>query len=451
MEASQALRAPEVPIAAKEGADVSLAGRGSERPAPGAAQMLSDFFDNRAETRQSALAVKAMGMNEGERQYADGRLTALAGTDASKLRAWDGASEAEEKKSRRGMLGTSLLPSRYIKSCVDGMGMNLMWGIFTKPINTYQLGPDCPEDPRFRVMVTKTTPPVLMLELHALATFNMMDADTSQDIFFGMDAAIQLLKMPKALKDKPLGYLVQGAGPHFCPGGNPAPKLYPGHTYTTTVQFVGYLPFVRCRELAMPGIVALHGSLVGGGVAYSLNNPVRFGDHKSSACFGNLSRGAVPGMVLSSNIPQALGLAGAVDIYLTDSTYSASACVKAGYMHGLYGGIQQTKQEALKQVRRLAERPDAQRIVGIKPPLDIERFGVEGWCIDMAARLEGIFRNVGGSASEKEQKAAAEKAKIDADAKENAAPKQEDWNEWRARQAKPKKRPKRKAKPRPVG
>ncbi|CAJ1332904.1 unnamed protein product [Effrenium voratum] len=161
--------------------------------------------------------------------------------------------------------------------------------------------------------------------------------------------------------------------------------------------------------MGLPGICALHGSLVGGGVAYSLNNPVRFADNKASACFGNLSRGAVPGMVLSSNIPQALGLQGALDIYLTDNTYSSYACVKAGYLHGIQGSIQATKQEALKQARRLGQSPAGMRIVGIKPELDVERFGLEAWCIDLGARTEGVFRNVGAKGPkevEAEKKAA---------------------------------------------
>lgn len=37
---------------------------------------------------------------------------------------------------------------------------------------------------------------------------------------------------------------------------------------------------------------------------------------------------------------QALGLQGALDIYLTDSTYSTYACVKAGYLHGVQAGVE---------------------------------------------------------------------------------------------------------------
>lgn len=355
---------------------------------------------------------------------------------------WDGSLE----KGRRALLGAHLLPSRYSKVSTMGPGQALMWGISAKPINTVQYGPDCPEDSRHRVLITKTTPPVLLLELNAQATFNMMDPDTSQDILFGMDAVLQLLKSPKTMANgRPLAYVIQGSGPHFCPGGNPNPKLYPGHIALTINQYAGYLPFIRCREMAIPGICALHGSLVGGGVAYSLNNPVRFADSKASACFGNLSRGAVPGMVLSSNIPQALGLHGALDIYLTDSTYSTSACVKAGYLHGVQASIAAVKQEALKQARRLGQSPLGMRIVGIKPELDVERFGLEAWCIELGARTEGVFRNVGGKTrAEKEAEAkeeAAKKAAVDAE-----KPKQEDWNEWRRRQIQPKKRPKRRAK-----
>ncbi|CAE7412219.1 unnamed protein product [Symbiodinium microadriaticum] len=341
---------------------------------------------------------------------------------AEQLETWQ---DTEGKDRQRALLGQILLPSRYNKVSTMGPGQALMMGVATKPLNTVMYGPDCPEDSRHRVLVTKTAPPILLLELNAVATFNMMDPDTSQDIVFGMDAVNQLMKSPKALNGRPLAYVIQGSGPHFCPGGNPNPKLYPGHIPLTVNQYAGYLPFIRCREMALPGICALHGSLVGGGVAYSLNNPVRFADSKASACFGNLSRGAVPGMVLSSNIPQALGLHGALDIYLTDNTYSTYACVKAGYLHGVQGSIAGVKQEALKQARRLGQAPFGQRIVGIKPELDVERFGLEAWAIDLGARTEGVFRNVGAK-SPKEMEAEAKAKEREAKLAAEGGTKQED-------------------------
>ncbi|CAE7283840.1 unnamed protein product [Symbiodinium necroappetens] len=370
---------------------------------------------------------------------------------AEQLETWQ---DTEGKDRQRALLGQILLPSRYNKVSTMGPGQALMMGVATKPLNTVMYGPDCPEDSRHRVLVTKTAPPILLLELNAVATFNMMDPDTSQDIVFGMDAVNQLMKSPKALNGRPLAYVIQGSGPHFCPGGNPNPKLYPGHIPLTVNQPPGRKSMrVICpssdAEMALPGICALHGSLVGGGVAYSLNNPVRFADSKASACFGNLSRGAVPGMVLSSNIPQALGLHGALDIYLTDNTYSTYACVKAGYLHGVQGSIAGVKQEALKQARRLGQAPFGQRIVGIKPELDVERFGLEAWAIDLGARTEGVFRNVGAK-SPKEMEAEAKAKEREAKLAAEGGTKQEDWNEWRRRQIQPKKRPKRRAR-RPAG
>lgn len=44
-------------------------------------------------------------------------------------------------------------------------------------------------------------------------------------------------------------------------------------------------------------------------------------------------------LILTSTSSQALGLHGALDIYLTDSTYSTSACVKAGYLHGVQAAL----------------------------------------------------------------------------------------------------------------
>lgn len=35
------------------------------------------------------------------------------------------------------------------------------------------------------------------------------------------------------------------------------------------------------------------------------------------------------------------------------------------------------------------------QLAGIKPELDVERFGLEAWAIDLGARTEGVFRCLG--------------------------------------------------------
>ena len=114
-------------------------------------------------------------------------------------------------------------------------------------------------------------------------------------------------------------------------------------------------------------MVSITGNAIGGGVAVSLNGTERVITQNGSAAFGNLSRGACPIMMLSQHLPKHVGLAAAsesrrrkktiishlrrrtksfqvfsslltfakgisslrLDIYLTDSTFSAAAVLKA--------------------------------------------------------------------------------------------------------------------------
>jgi len=270
-----------------------------------------------------------------------------------------------------------------------------MWIIAGIPVNVPQMGPDQPEDPRFRVFLTQTSPPVLLMELNSISSFNMMDADLSGDVLYGMDCIQKLMQNPKTSKNSPLAYTVQGTGPHFCPGGNPNPKATEGHTVFTTTQYTGYMCFVRSREMGIPGVAALTGSLVGGGVAYSLNVTARLGTNAATFCYGNASRGAVPGMVLSSNVPQCIGLAGAMDLYLTDSTLSAYAALKAKYLIGVEASNQAVKLKAAQMARRLAASPHSIQIAGIRPPLDMFRYASEAHAINMSAKTGVLFASVG--------------------------------------------------------
>lgn len=294
----------------------------------------------------------------------------------------------------RALYGSSLLPTKFEKDCIQDLSTASMWIIAGIPINVPQPGPEQPEEPRFRVFLTQTTPKLLLMELYSLQAFNMMDPDISGDVIFGMDAISNLMKQPKMLKDQPLAYVVQGAGPHFCPGGNPSPNSPPGHTVFTTTQYTGYMAFVRCRELALPGIAAMHGTVIGGGVAYSLNVCMRMATNATTFCFGNASRGAVPGMALSSNLHQTIGLPAAMSLYLTDSTFTAYGAMKAKYLSSIEVSTQSVKLKALQTARRVAASPGANMIPGIRPPLDMVRYSSEAHAINMSAKTGVLFANI---------------------------------------------------------
>lgn len=365
----------------------------ASRPAETAVSEAADVLSNFEQQRQAEEESQAQNNGLANRQ--------LSGAGAEAVgRRWNWKeSEAEgglvpPNGRGRSLWGSGLLPTKFEKACTKDLSMASMWIIAGIPVNTPQMGPDQPEDPRFRVFLTQTNPSLLMLELNSLSTFNMMDADLSGDVLYGMDCISKLMQNPKTSKNAPLAYTVQGTGPHFCPGGNPNPKATEGHTVFTSTQYTGYMCFVRCREMAIPGVAALTGSLVGGGVAYSLNVTMRMATNAATFCYGNASRGAVPGMVLSSNIPQCIGLAGAMDLYLTDSTLSAYAALKAKYLVGIETSNQAVKLKAAQVARRLAASPHSVQIAGIRPPLDMWRYASEAHAINMSAKTGVLFSSV---------------------------------------------------------
>eukprot|EP00931_Biecheleriopsis_adriatica_P086778 TRINITY_DN61370_c0_g1_i1.p1 TRINITY_DN61370_c0_g1~~TRINITY_DN61370_c0_g1_i1.p1 ORF type:complete len:210 (-),score=25.76 TRINITY_DN61370_c0_g1_i1:765-1394(-) len=103
-----------------------------------------------------------------------------------------------------------------------------------------------------------------------------------------------------------LGVCLQASGPHFCPGGNPNAQQRRGQTLFTEAPFTIFLAVTRLREAGGPVAAALQGLVLGGGLAMALLADLRVLDCSATLSLGNLSRGMVPCMLLSSNLPMTL-------------------------------------------------------------------------------------------------------------------------------------------------
>lgn len=255
-----------------------------------------------------------------------------------------------------------------------------------------------PDDMVTRLLVTDSNPSILCIELNSLATYNMMDPILSGDLNWTCDVIQRHIMRTPNRGHTPLAIQVQGAGPHFCPGGNPnfGSQLaqFANLGPFDRCQYLGYAPFARIRDLAVPAVQGSHGAQVGGGNAYALNHTVRACAHTTTISFGNVSRGAVPGMILSQTLPTTIGQAKASALYLLDLTFSAGGANKADFMTRIFNGPREAKAGASEIAKSLAANPGGFRANRMIYPFEPERFCMEGNSIDFAGRGGGMFQNV---------------------------------------------------------
>eukprot|EP00438_Fugacium_kawagutii_P029644 Skav206952 [mRNA] locus=scaffold6419:44576:47632:- [translate_table: standard] len=175
---------------------------------------------------------------------------------------------------------------------------------------------------------------------------------------------------------------LQGSGPHFCPGGNPNARRRAGETLLQVEPFSMFLAVLRLKELGGPIAVALQGLVLGGGLAMALLGDLRVIDANASVCFGNLSRGMVPCMLLSLHFAMALGEA--MDLYLTDDVQSAATWQQVTG-DCLVDGVQEAKAEAFRSLQRMPRSYLSHLTVGDNFQL---RFAREAAALQLSLKCE---------------------------------------------------------------
>ncbi|CAJ1339539.1 unnamed protein product [Effrenium voratum] len=174
---------------------------------------------------------------------------------------------------------------------------------------------------------------------------------------------------------------LQGSGPHFCPGGNPH---NPGAALFQATPYAMFLAVLRLKGLGL--VAALHGFVLGGGLAMAMLAELRAIDRSASVCLGNLSRGMVPCMLLSLLLP-GIGLLQAMDLYLTDDVLPAAAWQELS-LDFVADGPHQAKAMALQLARRRAcgQGQGLGRLGS-----DCERFSREAAALQLSLRCERPF------------------------------------------------------------
>ena len=180
----------------------------------------------------------------------------------------------------------------------------------------------------------------MLLQLNDPEHFNTFSTGLGEDM---RRAVLHICAQPS------VGSVVlQGAGPHFSVGGNPYAMR--GSLVMSPAGFALslrelYDGFLQLRTLPHPVLGAVHGALVGGGVAGCLHVDYLAADHASTFEHGNLVRGVCVLGMLSQTFAIALG-PHAQHVYLQNARLDTKAARAAGLVHQLCVGVTATQTHA---------------------------------------------------------------------------------------------------------
>lgn len=143
-----------------------------------------------------------------------------------------------------------------------------------------------------------------------------------------------------------------------------------------------FLAILRLQEFGGPISATLQGFVLGGGLAMAMLADLRVLDSGASVSLGNLSRGMVPCILLSLILPRGIGLAEAVDLYLTDNIVSAAVWLENSPCDILVDGVAKAEAFVQELERRKTQRPPV-----VDSTFSI-RFACEAAALQLSLRCE---------------------------------------------------------------
>ena len=199
---------------------------------------------------------------------------------------------------------------------------------------------------------------VAIVELHDPKRSNTMTAELSEDMSV---AAASVLRYSGTV----CSVVLQGAGSHFSVGGNPyalkgAAIALGAMSFQTRFAYEG---FFQLRDMQLPIVCAVHGKLIGGGIAIMMSADYVVADTESTFCHGNLVRGVCPIGMFSKTLTTASGLSRSLHIYLSNDTLDAATAKRFRLVHETAAGVKVTQSRARMVATMLAAQEEQARVL----------------------------------------------------------------------------------------
>jgi acyl transferase domain-containing protein/3-hydroxy-3-methylglutaryl CoA synthase/enoyl-CoA hydratase/carnithine racemase/NAD(P)-dependent dehydrogenase (short-subunit alcohol dehydrogenase family)/acyl carrier protein len=165
-----------------------------------------------------------------------------------------------------------------------------------------------------------------ILELNNPERFNSLNAALLSDLSAAISRLKRDLRSVRAV-------LVKGAGEHFCIGRDPYEQI--ANTSLTLPELSAKLSmalavFVELRSIPVPIVCAVHGKLLGGGIALALCSDVIIALEGTTFEHANLARGLCPVGLYSKSLQFCVGNKKATTMYLLEKILSDREALATG-------------------------------------------------------------------------------------------------------------------------